>query len=106
MVLNNETIVGIVTLFLMCFLPYVRHLIRSLRRRRTKPAEANAITIDPIFRPDNLASLESGMLYATRSVRVETFMLRSNTVPDLHWTFYHRGSDLDRVNNVQALSGP
>ncbi|KAI0152593.1 hypothetical protein F4776DRAFT_602455 [Hypoxylon sp. NC0597] len=99
MTLTNETIVGIISLFVMCFFSSLAALIRFMRCRKKKPTNENmVIPLEPITSLDDIASLEGGMLYTTRNIRVDTLMVRSATVPNLRWTFYHRGSDLGAVH--------
>ncbi|KAI1416851.1 hypothetical protein F5Y13DRAFT_153204 [Hypoxylon sp. FL1857] len=81
----------------MCFIPWLNVLIRSMRRRKTRTTNENtAIPLEPISPMlDDIASLEGGMLYTTRNIRVETFMIRSATAPTLRWTFHHPGPELE-----------
>ncbi|KAI1379473.1 hypothetical protein F4677DRAFT_333930 [Hypoxylon crocopeplum] len=100
MTLSNEAIVGIIALLIMC-IPGLRFLIRILRRHKARPKEENTvIPLEPILRPDDLGLLEGGMVYSTRTVRVETLMVRLATMPNFRWTFSRRGSELSAANDI------
>ncbi|KAI0111516.1 hypothetical protein F4814DRAFT_422708 [Daldinia grandis] len=83
----------------MCLLPGLRLFIQFIRRHRAQSNQENiAIPIALISGLDEPASLESGMLYATRNIRVDTLIIRSPNTPDLCWNIHRNGSELDTVH--------
>ncbi|KAI1775133.1 hypothetical protein F4818DRAFT_417934 [Hypoxylon cercidicola] len=82
MTLSNEAIVGIISLLIMCF-PVLRFL-----KRLFHPHNSHAlIPLELVPGPDELGLLEAGMLYARRTVRVDTVVIRPAAMPYLRWLF-------------------
>ncbi|KAI4866848.1 hypothetical protein F4820DRAFT_415764 [Hypoxylon rubiginosum] len=95
MMLSNETIVAIIALLIMC-LPGLRFFMRIIRRGDAQPTQVNTIVpLELISMPDDPVSLEGGILYARRTVTIDTFMIRSTAVPSFRWAFQRHGSELD-----------
>ncbi|KAI6081195.1 hypothetical protein F4821DRAFT_249854 [Hypoxylon rubiginosum] len=92
MALSNETIVGIISLLIMC-LPIISLLVRLFRHHRAR----TLIPLEPIPEPDDLASLEAGMLYARQIVRVDTIVVRPMVIPHFRWPFRHRRSSPEAI---------
>ncbi|KAI4866847.1 hypothetical protein F4820DRAFT_446720 [Hypoxylon rubiginosum] len=90
MSLSNETVVAIISLLIMS-LPVLGVFIRLFRRRNAR----TLIPLELVPGPDDLASLENGMLYARRTIRVDTIVIRPAIMPYLHWPFRRRGSELE-----------
>ncbi|KAI1470299.1 uncharacterized protein F4812DRAFT_416979 [Daldinia caldariorum] len=98
MTISNETIVAIITLLIMCFIPALRFLIHLFCRRRARSTQGYAaISLELVPGPNELAVLESGMFYATRNIRVDTLIVRSLNIPNLRHTVHHDGSELDAI---------
>ncbi|OTB12659.1 hypothetical protein K445DRAFT_320803 [Daldinia sp. EC12] len=84
----------------MCIFPGVGFLIRFVCRHRTQPTRDNTAgyPLELIPRSDELASLESGVFYVTRNIRVDTLIVRSPNIPNLGYTTAHsNGSDLTPI---------
>ncbi|KAI6081194.1 hypothetical protein F4821DRAFT_249853 [Hypoxylon rubiginosum] len=95
MPLSNETVVAIIALLVMC-IPGLQYLMRFIRRHNTQPPPYNNMLVpaELISVHDDPISLEGGMLYARRTVSVDTVMIRP-AVPSFNWAFRRRGSELD-----------
>ncbi|KAI0851653.1 hypothetical protein F5Y00DRAFT_259141 [Daldinia vernicosa] len=76
----------------MCVIAGLQYLRWFIRRRNARPLQENPINYDPLARS---SALESGMFYATRGVRVDTFALWSSSVPGPPRTFPSHESELD-----------
>ncbi|KAI1802047.1 hypothetical protein F4811DRAFT_425147 [Daldinia bambusicola] len=98
MTASSETIISIITLLMMCLIPALRFLIHLFSRHRAVPAQENAaIPLELVPGPNELASLESGVFYATRNIRVDTLIVRSPNAPNFRYTVHRNGSDLDAI---------
>ncbi|KAI0161078.1 hypothetical protein GGR52DRAFT_562784 [Hypoxylon sp. FL1284] len=85
MSLSNETIVGIISLLIMC-IPFLGFFVRYFRRHRHH-SRRGSIPLQVIPGPDELNSLESGMLYARRTMITDTVVIRPAIIPHLRGIF-------------------
>ncbi|KAI0122612.1 hypothetical protein F4814DRAFT_409317 [Daldinia grandis] len=92
MTLSDEAIIGTVSIFIMCIIASLQYIPRFIRRRNTQSPQGSPINSNPSA---GLSTLESGMFYATRGVRVDTFTFWSSRMASPHQAFPNHESELD-----------
>ncbi|KAI1654451.1 hypothetical protein F4813DRAFT_392703 [Daldinia decipiens] len=96
MTLSDDTIVGIVSILIMCIVAGLPYLPRLIRRRNAESLQETPINYDPFV---TSSALESVTFYAT-SVRVDTFTRWSSSKPGPPWTVSDHGSGLDSSSTL------
>ncbi|KAI1386613.1 uncharacterized protein F4822DRAFT_321800 [Hypoxylon trugodes] len=114
MLLADATIVGIVSVLMMCLIPYITSLLRRMRRRKTRLARehqtieleliprvnAQAAASEPVPRADDPALLEGGMSYFLQHrTETRTLVVRSSSMPTPRPDRNHSLHELDMFHD-------